>query len=114
MPTNATRRSLPVRWLAELTHRCGDLHAYQGGLTKASEGIATQRRLQRERPPSYQTEVAVAFDFNLAGPGAEPRAARIACADGPKREEGPSALGLEYRLQGRVDGLDLAADPALV
>ena len=86
----ATRRTLPVRWLAEFTHRVGDLYAYRGGPTKASEGIATQRRQQRDRPPSYRTEVAVRLDFKL------------------------DAYGLDYRLQGRVDGLDLAVDPALV
>ena len=110
----AKRRNLAVRWLAEFTHRVGDLYAYQGGLTKASEGVATQRRLQQDRPPSYRTEVAVAFDFDLTCPSEEAQDVRLWRADGAKGKENRRMDGLECRLQGRVDGLDLAATPALV
>ena len=88
MPAEVLRRSLSVRRLAELAYRAGDLYAYRGGMTKAGEGVATQQRLQRRRPPSYQREVAVAMDFDV-----------------------DSAA---YRLRGRVDGLDLAATPPVV
>ena len=88
MSAAAVRRSLSVRRLAELAYRVGDLYAYRGGLTKAEEGVATQQRLQRRRPPGYQREVAVAMDFDVDGDA--------------------------YRLRGRVDGLDLHATPPVV
>jgi DNA excision repair protein ERCC-2 len=49
-----------VRTLAELTCRQGDIHfRYDDATTEAQEGIALQKRLQCDRPPSYQREVAV-------------------------------------------------------
>ena len=47
-------RALAVRWLAEAVHRRGDLYPYRGSetlrlTTRAEEGIATQRRIQRDR-----------------------------------------------------------------
>ena len=88
MALKSKGRSLSVRWLAELAYRSGDLHPYRGGLTKAGEGIAAQRRQQRERPPGYQSEVAVEMGFGLDGE--------------------------DYSLRGRVDGLHLEATPPVV
>lgn len=82
------RQALPVRMLAESVHRQGDLYAYRSGPTTGAEGVATQRRLQRGRPPSYRAEVPVQMDFSLS-------------------------VG-RYRLSGRIDGLDLDSAPPLL
>ena len=79
---------LPVRWLAELVHRQGDLYAYRSGHTTGAEGVATQQRLQRDRPPSYRAEVPVKLDVWL-GAG-------------------------RFQLSGRIDGLDLDGAPPLL
>lgn len=77
-----------MRWLAEQVHRIGDLYAYRGAPTQGVEGIATQRRLQRNRPDGYQAELAVQMDICLKG----------AC----------------FELRGRVDGANLSVAPAVV
>ena len=77
-----------MRWLAEQVHRVGDLYAYRGAPTQGAEGIATQRRVQRDRPEGYQVEVAVQMEVSL---------------DGAK-----------FELRGRVDGANLSAVPAVV
>ncbi|MYE53407.1 MAG: ATP-dependent DNA helicase [Gammaproteobacteria bacterium] len=79
---------LPVRWLAEQVHRTGDLYAYRSAPTQGVEGIATQRRLQRDRPDGYQAELAVQMEISLDGGN--------------------------FELRGRVDGADLSAAPAVV
>ena len=83
-----TERSLPIRWLAEFVHRRGDLYAYRAGSTRAEEGIATQRRLQRDRPNGYVVEQAVQATLSIAD--------------------------VDFKLSGRVDGVDLTVAPALV
>ena len=82
------RQLLPVRWLAEQIHRCGDLYAYRGAPTQGGEGIATQRRVQQDRPDGYQVELAVQMEVSLDG--------------------------ANFVLRGRVDGADLSAEPAVV
>ena len=82
------RQPLPVRWLAEQVHRSGDLYAYRGAPTQGVEGMATQRRLQRDRPDGYQIELAVQMDVSLDG--------------------------ANFELRGRVDGADLSGAPALI
>ena len=82
------RQRLPVRWLAELVHRSGDLYAYRGAPTQGGEGIATQRRLQRDRPDGYQVELAAHMEVSLDG--------------------------ASFELRGRVDGANLSAQPAVV
>ncbi len=79
---------LAVRTLAEFVHRRGDLHARLDGRTRPEEGIATQRRLQRGRPPGYQRERTVALETTLAG---EPVA-----------------------LSGRIDGCDASGSTILI
>ena len=81
-------QALPVRMLAELVHRRGDLYAYRSGPTTGAEGVATQRRLQGGRAPSYRAEAPVQLDVSLP-------------------------VG-RYRLSGRIDGLDLDSAPPLV
>ena len=83
-----TDRPLPIRWLAELVHRRDDLYAYRAGNTRPDEGIATQRRLQRDRPNTYVIEQTVKATLSVAD--------------------------VEFELAGRVDGMDLTAVPALV
>ena len=65
--TEPVRRTLAVRTVAEFVHRRGDIHARLDGRTRAEEGIATQRRLQRDRGEGYQRERAVALDVVLGG-----------------------------------------------
>jgi len=79
---------LAVRTLAEFVHRRGDLHARLDGRTRADEGIATQRRVQRERGGGYERERRVSFDVELAG---EPAT-----------------------LSGRIDGCDAAGAAVLI
>ncbi len=81
-------QQLPVRWLAEQVHRVGDLYAYRSAPTQGAEGIATQRRLQKDRPDGYQVELAVQMDVSLEG--------------------------ARFELRGRVDGVNLDAVPAVV
>ena len=86
-------RGVAIRWLAETLHRRGDLYPYRGGETlrvptRAEEGIATQRRIQRERPDGYRAEYAVRHRVEMAG--------------------------VEYELRGRVDGLLLDTDSAVL
>ena len=86
-------RAVAVRWLAEAVHRQGDLYPYRGSetirpATRAAEGIATQRRIQRDRPPDYRTEYPVHR--------------RIA------------VNGAEFELRGRVDGFLVEDDIGLV
>ena len=77
-----------MRWLAEQVHRTGDLYAYRGGPTHAAEGIATQRRLQRDQPKGYRAELSVRMDISLDG--------------------------ADFELRGRVDGANLSVAPAIV
>ena len=86
--TEPVRRTLAVRTVAEFVHRRGDIHARLDGRTRAEEGIATQRRLQRDRGEGYQRERAVALDVVLGG---EP-----------------------VRLAGRIDGCDASGGPVVV
>ena len=77
-----------MRWLAEQVHRVGDLYAYRGAPTQGAEGIATQRRLQRDRPDGYQVELAVQMEVSVDG--------------------------ANFEMRGRVDGANLSAAPAVV
>ncbi|MCY4342957.1 MAG: PD-(D/E)XK nuclease family protein [Gammaproteobacteria bacterium] len=77
-----------MRWLAEQVHRSGDLYAYRGAPTQGAEGIATQRRLQRDRPDAYQAELPVQLEVSVAG--------------------------VRHELRGRLDGADLSAAPAVI
>ena len=86
-------RGVSVRWLAEAVHRRGDLYPYRGSepfraATRAEEGIATQRRIQRNRPDAYRPEVTV--------------------------RQRVSVNGAQFELRGRADGLLIEADTALV
>ncbi len=85
---DAGRRTLAVRTVAEFVHRRGDIHARLDGRTRAEEGIAAQRRLQRDRGDGYQRERAVSLEVTLGGE---------AC-----------------RLAGRIDGCDESGDAVLV
>ncbi len=53
------RLRLAVRQLAQLTCRTGDIHFRYDDSAESHEGIALQKRLQRDRPSSYQREAAV-------------------------------------------------------
>ena len=77
-----------MRWLAEQVHRTGDLYAYRGAPTQGVEGIATQRRLQRDRPEGYQAELAVQMGIRFKD--------------------------ARFELRGRVDGANLSVAPAVV
>ena len=77
-----------MRWLAEQVHRAGDLYAYRGAPTQGAEGIATQRRVQQDRPEGYRVEVAVQMEVSLDG--------------------------ANFELRGRVDGANLSVAPAVV
>jgi DNA excision repair protein ERCC-2 len=79
---------LAVRTLAEFVHRRGDLHARLDGRTRADEGIAAQRRAQRDRADGYEQERSVRLDLELAG---EPAT-----------------------LSGRIDGCDATGVPVLI
>ena len=86
-------RPVAIRWLAETLHRSGDLYPYRGGdtprlPTRAEEGIAIQRRNQRDRPEGYRVEYPVRR--------------RVV------------AQGVHYELRGRVDGLLFDATSALL
>ena len=86
-------RAVGIRWLAELVHRRGDLYPYRGSEqirvpTRADEGIATQRRIQRERPDGYLVEHSVRQRVSIGGTA--------------------------FELRGRVDGLLLNGDSALI
>jgi len=68
------RLKLAIRTLAQLTCRRGDIHFRFEESTDSQEGIALQKKLQRERPPSYEREGSVAgswtngvVELNLAG-----------------------------------------------
>ncbi len=74
--------AVSVKALAEFVHRRGDLYPALGGRVTGEEGIATQKRMQRNRGGSYQREVAVAGS-HVCG-------------------------GLEIAVSGRVDGCDLS------
>ena len=86
-------RTVAIRWLAEMAHRQGDLYPYRGSqqlrvATHAHEGLATQRRMQRNRPAGYRIE--------------HPVRQRVAVG------------GITFELRGRVDGAALDTDPALI
>lgn len=86
-------RTVAIRWLAEAVHRQGDLYPYRGSepyrlATAAREGIATQRRIQRNRPDGYRPECPV--------------------------RQRVSVNGREFELRGRVDGFLVNAGTALV
>ncbi len=53
------RLALAVRQLAQLTCRSGDIHFRYDDCAESHEGIALQKRLQRDRPSGYQREVKV-------------------------------------------------------
>lgn len=79
---------LAVKTLAEFVHRRGDLHARLDGRTRAEEGIATQRKLQRGRGSAYQRERPVGLAVTLA--------------------DEPATLS------GRIDGCDVSGAAILV
>ena len=86
-------RTVAIRWLAEMAHRRGDLYPYRGSeqlrvATRADEGIATQRRMQRDRPAGYRVEHPVRQRVTVGG--------------------------VTFELRGRVDGAALDTDPALI
>lgn len=51
--------SISVRELASFVHRSGDIHYVYDRTTKATEGIAAQKRYQKRQDPAWQREVAV-------------------------------------------------------
>jgi DNA excision repair protein ERCC-2 len=53
------RLKIAVRTLAQLTCRRGDIHFRYDDSTDAQEGIDIQKRLQRDRPATYQREAPV-------------------------------------------------------
>ena len=59
MPTTPVRLKLAVRTLAQLTCRSGDIHFRYDDSTDGAEGIAAQKRQQRDRPSSYVREATV-------------------------------------------------------
>jgi len=59
MSTAPVRLKLAVRTLAQLTCRKGDIHFRYDDSTDGTEGIAAQKRQQRDRPPSYVREATV-------------------------------------------------------
>jgi len=79
----AVRLKIAVRNLAQLTCRTGDIHFRYDDSTDSREGIDAQKRLQRDRDPTYEREIPV----------------KGAWTDGT----------VELELVGRVDGCDLAA-----
>ena len=54
---------LGVKDLAQFVHRHGDIHYRYEFSALAQEGIARQQDYQRDRPPSYQSEVSVKASF---------------------------------------------------
>lgn len=54
---------LGVKELAQFVHRHGDIHYRYEFSALAQEGIARQQDYQRDRPPSYQSEVSVKASF---------------------------------------------------
>ena len=60
-------RRLPVTHLAEFVHRRGDLHQRVEGGTRPEEGIAAQRKLQRDKPEGYERERSVRQNVTVAG-----------------------------------------------
>lgn len=86
-------RAVSVRWLAETVHRQGDLYPYRGSdpfraMTRAEEGMAAQKRAQRDRPADYQVEQAVRH---------------------------PICVGdTRFDVRGRIDGLLICEQSALV
>ena len=59
--------AIGVRQLAANVHRRGDIHYRYESAATAAEGIAAQRRAQRERPESHQREVPVAATVHEHG-----------------------------------------------
>ena len=57
------RVRIGVKELALFVHRRGDIHYRYEFSALAQEGIARQQEYQRDRAPSYETEVAVRADF---------------------------------------------------
>jgi len=55
----AVRLKIAVRALAQLTCRSGDIHFRYEDSTLSQEGIDVQKRLQRDRPETYQREAPV-------------------------------------------------------
>jgi DNA excision repair protein ERCC-2 len=55
----AVHLKVAVRSLAQLTCRTGDIHFRYDDATDSREGIDTQKRLQRERGPTYEREAAL-------------------------------------------------------
>jgi DNA excision repair protein ERCC-2 len=77
------RLKIAVRTLAQLTCRCGDIHFRYDDSTDAQEGIDVQKRLQRDRPATYEREAPL----------------RCIWREGD----------VELELTGRADGFDRAA-----
>ena len=71
-----------VKSLAEFVYRRGDLYPALGGRVTGEEGIATQKRMQRNRGGDYQCERTVSGTFEFDG--------------------------LVLDVSGRVDGCDLS------
>lgn len=65
-------------------HRLGDLYPGLDGNTQPEEGIATQKKLQKNKSDNYQREVSVSGAVCYAG--------------------------LTFEVQGRIDGLELVPD----
>lgn len=80
--------TVSVKTLAEFVHRRGDLYPSLGGRVTGEEGIASQRRAQRNRGDGYQREVAVVAEFSIGD--------------------------LQLSVSGRVDGCDLSTEVPLV
>src|SRR5262249_30466382 len=76
------RLKLAVRMLAQLTCRRGDIHFRFEEATESQEGIALQKKLQRDRPQSYQREGAVATTWCISLCGVEVELMLAGRADG--------------------------------
>ncbi|MBD3422562.1 MAG: ATP-dependent DNA helicase [Chitinivibrionales bacterium] len=58
--------SIPVRAFVEMTQRSGDLHAGFMQRINPIEAIRAHQIIQKSRPPSYRSEVAVAYRYESA------------------------------------------------
>ena len=74
------RLNIAVSTLAQLTCRSGDIHFRYDDSTESQEGIDVQKRLQRNRAPTYQREASVKCLWRSGG--------------------------VELELSGRADGVD--------
>lgn len=79
------KQRVSVKQLVEQTCRQGDLHTSVDGRATATEGMASQRALQKLEPDTYEPEAAFARTFVL--------------------------LGVRLMLRGRADGRDITQTP---